>query len=556
MKRAILLLLFISLVSASQVWQFSTDGEILAKPVIYQGSVVVASDDGNLYALSPMTGAKKWQITIGETPNEVFIFDNALVASTTSGKVVKVGSNGKALWTVDLSTFGENALDTDFYVYGASTNQKNIYVSVNNGIYSITKTGNVSRIVTFADSTDLTLTAPAAETDYVIYGRGNELISITGSGTTKWKKALEQGSFWLSRPVIDGGVVYIGALDNSIHAYAASSGGEIWEFRTKNWILSTPIIEDGNVYFGCNDGNVYAVSKSSGSEEWRAKTQLAVQTEPASGYMGGEEVIFVGGSDKNIYAISKDTGDIVWKGSAGAAVGSPLYYQNFVIAGSQDEKVYAYSTERACSITNPLEGDIVGLKELVLTGKYVSEAGGASVWVSINGGGWQETNTSNVSWVLYLDPSENLNPGLNTIACVVSDAGGQEAGPDYTTVAINHDNSIALSDFVVNVPPSIIEGEEFTIYINDGDDGSPVERFSWSINGQSGTSDNEITLTLAQAGSYQATIKKIGFNDRTVEINVSTSGVSPLYLAGGILVILIILWQVWVRFLSQRFKKK
>jgi outer membrane protein assembly factor BamB len=550
MKKTLILLFLVSLSFSSLLGQFSTNGEVTGKPIIYQGSVVVASDDGNIYALNPSTMALSWKSLIGKEPNEVFVFDNGVIASITSGKVVKVGPGGSLLWSLDLNTTEYNVS----YIYGASANQKNIFVSANNGIYVLEKNGTVKgKIASFEDAI---VTAPAAGADYVVYGKGNGLFKISETGQLRWTAALDEGSFWLSRPVLAGGVIYIGALDDKLHAYVDNTGFEVWSVKTRNWVASTPLVEGGMVYFGSNDGRVYAVDSGTGNVEWEAQTQLAVQTEPESGSMGGEPVIFIGGSDKSIYAISKESGEIVWKGSAAGGVGSPLFYLNSVIFGSQDRRVYSYSTERACSITEPLEADIVGLKELVVKGKYVSQAGGASVQININTAGWEETESTAVDWLYYLDPSEKLIPGLNRISCKVRDSSGEETGTMFTTVAINHDPNRPLSGLVVTVSPSIIEDEEFTVYVNDGDDGSPVERFTLVLNEDTYEGSGNVSLTISEPGTYEATAKKMGFKDETVNITVSSSGVSPLYLVGGILLIAVIVWFVWTRFLRQRFTKK
>jgi outer membrane protein assembly factor BamB len=550
-KLLLSLILIISLVTASQIWGFGTDGDVSAKPVVYRGNVVVASDDGKVYSLNPFSGLKQWETEVGLKPNEVFLFDGAVISSVTSGQVTKIGSDGTPIWTVDLNTTDYNAS----HIYGASANEKNIYVGANNGIYEIDREGVATNIYNFTDSI---VTAPAAGPNYIIFGKEDELFKITETGIIQWSTEMELGSFWLSRPVIEGGIVYIGALDKALHAFSTTNGAEAWQVRTRNWVLSTPLVQPGEsvVYFGSNDGGIYAVDMGTGRVVWQAQTQLAIQTQPESGFMGGQPVIFVGGNDKNIYAISKETGDVVWKGPSTGAVGSPLFYENIVIAGSQDRTVNAYSTERACSITQPFEGQLVGRKELVLTGNFVSQAGGARVMVNVNGQQWLEANTSGMEWVYYIDPSQQLATGLNTISCMVADSGGQESGPEYTTVTINHDPTQALSDFVVRPPTSIVEGEDFTVYVYDGDDGSPMERFSWTLDGRSGTSDKNFSLTLAEPEDYELTVKKIGFNDATQKVTVYASGVNPIFLVVGGLVILIIIWQLWVRAFSKRFAKK
>ena len=55
------------------------------------------------------------------------------------------------------------------------------------------------------------------------------------------------------------------------------------------------------------------------------------------------------------------------------------------------------------------------------------------------------------------------------------------------------------------------------------------------------------------AGSYQVKVSKVGFNDAIMNVNVNASGVNPLFLVVGVIIILIVIWQVWSRVLKQRF---
>jgi outer membrane protein assembly factor BamB len=551
MKRELFLLFLLALSSASLNWQFNTDGAISIKPLVYQGAVVIASDDGNIYGIDPSSGAKKWQAAVGKEPNEVFILDNTLIVSTTKGKVARIGTNGVVQWTVNLNTTEFNSS----YVYGASANSKFIFVAADTGLFVLEKNGTLrSKLIGYNKTT---VTAPAAGADFVIFGKGREIIRLSETGQTQWKATLDEGSVWLSRPVLDGNVVYIGGLDDRMHAYATTNGLELWNVRTRNWIVGSALSRSGVVYFGSNDGNVYAADSGSGFVKWKAQTQLAVQSQPETGVMGGTQAVFVGSTDKSVYAIDGETGAVVWKGPAAGIAGSPLFYSNSIIFGASDGKVYSYSAERACSIVTPHEADIVGLKELVVSGSYVSEAGSARVMVSINDGPPEESNTTESDWVYYVDPKLKLSPGLNTISCRVVDSAGEESGPTYTTVAINHDPSVPTSQFVVTLSPNIIEGKPFTIFVNDGDDGAPVERFELTFNGQKYKGDRNITLPSAPAaGTYPATIKKIGFNEYGVTVNVNASGISPVVLGISILLILIIIWQMWTRFLSKKFAKK
>jgi outer membrane protein assembly factor BamB len=553
MRRALLLILLIlaSSAFASQLWQFATDGAISVKPVAYQGAVVAASDDGNIYAVEIAgvnAGNKRWMTNVGKTPNEAFVFDNAVVVSSFDGRVSKVGPSGNVLWSVNLNTSAYNATA----VYGAVANQQFIFVTASNGVYELDGSGNVKlKLISFNDSI---LGPPSAGPDYVVFGKGSELYKVSQSGTVLWKTPIVGGSFWSSRPMIDGSGIYIGATDNRLHYFAASNGAHLWSVQTRGWIASTPLVSGGAIYFGSDDGKVYSVDPY-GSIIWTAQTQLAIQTQPEMGVMGGKEVVFVGGSDKSIYAISTRDGEIVWKGPSDSAVGNPLFFQNSVIFGSGEGRLYAYSSERACSITNPHEADVVGLKELAVSGNFVSEAGGATVYVQFNEGGWQQAKTSDTEWVYYLNPKTSLNPALNTISCKVSDANGDENGPSFTTVVVNHDNQAPLSEFNIAITPNIIEKNNFTVYVNDGDDGSPVDRFTLIYNGKNFTSDWNQTLAIAEPGNYPIIIKKMGFKDATINVNVNASGVSPVFLVIGSIVILAIIWYV-VGVINKRGKSR
>jgi len=551
MKKALLLLALISISCisyASLIWQFSTDGAVSAKPLVYQGAVVVLSDDGNAYSLDAATGARKWQAGVGKTPNDALIFDNAVVVSASNGKVVKIGLAGNKVWELNLNTTAYNASR----VYGASANQNYIFVTANNGVYEVNKEGAV--LLKLASYGDSILTAPAAGPGYVVYGNGKNLVKLNERGDVQWNVTLASDSFWLSRPVIDGNTIYVGALDGRLHAFSVSNGVEMWSHNTGGWVLATPLIDGGNVYFGSNDAKVYAVDVGSGEGVWAAQTQLAMKTEPESGTMGGKSVIFAGGSDDSIYAIRTDNGEIVWKGSAGGAVGSPLFYQNSVIFGSADGKVYSYSSESACSITTPHEADVIGQGEVAVTGKYVSSAGTDTVYVLVNpenGGDWAPAETGEVDWIYYI-PKTALNPGLNVISCKV----GDETSDRYASVAVNQDPQLPLGNLMVTVSPGIVEKKQFTVFVNDGKDGSPVDRFTLSFQGKNYNGSKNVTLTASDAGTFPVVVKKVGFNDGNVNVVVNATGMNPAYLVGGILLIIIILYQMWEHGLKQKFAKK
>jgi hypothetical protein len=226
-------------------------------------------------------------------------------------------------------------------------------------------------------------------------------------------------------------------------------------------------------------------------------------------------------------------------------VESPAYLQGKVIFGSRDSRVYAYSTERACSILTPLEGDTVGLKEVVVAGSAVSEFGNMKVLVQTNSDAWEAAAISNGNWTFSIDPSKKLNVGLNTISCKVSDTIGVESGV-FTTVTITRSSSSQLSNFIVEVSSKNPKVQEpLTVYVNDGDDGASVERFNLDIDGNKLTGNNNITLVLNESKEYLITVSKLGFNNISTKIYVYSNEVPVYYYIVGAVLLLVLLYVVF-----------
>lgn len=542
--RAILFILALSsLAFSSLVWQTSTNGEVTGKPITLDSKVLVASSDGIMYALDPLKGSISWRAQSGGPISDIVLFDNAAVMARKDGKVFKISHSGEKMWEADLNRSEYNVT----YIYGIDANANRLFIATDRGVFLMDKSGtSIQKIY----SSSKVLTPPRAGDNYVIFGSGDTLVKLRDTGTVEWAARLDDGVFWKSRPTVSGSSVYAGALDNRMHAYALQGGYPRWDVLTGNWVLSTPLVKDGIVYFGSNDGFVYAVHESSGQVKWKAATQLAVESGIESGFMGGHEVVFAGSTDRNVYAMTTNNGEIVWTGSATDWAGSPLFYQNLIIFGSNDRSVYAFSTERACSITQPKEAEVVGRKELIVAGKTVSEAGTARVYVSINNAAWDEAEQTGGEWQYIINPADDLSSGLNIMSCRVVDAAGEESGAKFTTIGISYDPGIALSDLIVTVSPSRLEGKQFTIYVNDGDDGSPVERFVLDIGGKEyNGSGGNVSLNLA-AGTYPFTVDKVGFKQYGSTVEVQSTGMNPFVLGGGILLILIIIWQAWARLIG------
>ena len=54
------------------------------------------------------------------------------------------------------------------------------------------------------------------------------------------------------------GVVYIGLFGLFVYAFNASTGAQLWKYKTGKYVYSSPVVMNGVLYIGSDDGNVYA----------------------------------------------------------------------------------------------------------------------------------------------------------------------------------------------------------------------------------------------------------------------------------------------------------
>jgi outer membrane protein assembly factor BamB len=542
MKKALLIfLLLFSFSFSSLLWQYNANGEITTKPVLYSNSLVFSSADGSIILLNHINGAKIWESKVSGTPTQVIVFQNKIAVGTKEGNVYLIGAAGSQEWMADLTE-----MQNISYLYGIDGSGSMIYITTDSGVYSLDSAGQNLNLV--YSSPDIK-SAPVVFGNSVLFGDGDDLVRINTGGAVQWKRNV--GGIWLSRPVVDGTVVYVGGLDRKMHSFVLSSGNERWAYESGNWILSTPLVSNGNVYFGSNDGSVYAVDQTSGALQWSTKTSMATQGQPVSGTLGEDDVIFVGSTDSSIYAFDKQTGIILWSGSARNWVSEPIFHQNFVYFGSSDKSVYAFSTERACSILSPKEGEVIGFKEVKVTGNAISNSGSKEVEVQVNNGLWEKAQVIGDKWEYFFDPSVDLVSGINTILCRVSDSAGVETGK-FTERGVVHEPDLLKGQLLVTTKGKKLEGETFEIFVNDNDDGSPIERFSISLNGKTYNGSGSVNVSVDSGGSYSLNVKKVGYDDANLKLDIASAGINAIFLVIPVILIVIIAYLVYTRFIAKK----
>ncbi|MEM3499369.1 MAG: PQQ-binding-like beta-propeller repeat protein [Candidatus Bilamarchaeaceae archaeon] len=535
MKATMLLmifLLFFSLSFSALIWQIDMRGEPTTQPLQINEKFIIGSSDGNVYAFDMMTGKQLWKAQVGRSI-DLAEYGSKIIVLTKDGVVIALDNTGKSVWTIDLKNINKTINAT--YFYGLNKNSKNVFVVSDKCVY---KVGENNAVVFYV--ADELYGKPYVDENVVLLTAGKKIIKLDANGKVLWSKELNVKR-WESDFTLTKNFIYFGALDNNLYQISNFDGSKSWTYPTGGWIRSTPLVRGGAVYFGSNDGYFYKVNEN-GELEWKTEIGTAVATPPISGTVGEKEVVFASGTNGKLYAFSVDDGAVLWtSSSSGGILTKPIFYKDRVAVASIDHFIYIYSMKKGCSIESPRDGEKVGYKEVTISGKSFSTTGQHKVFIKINDQNWIEAQLKeNNRWVYYLEPQQELQEGINIINCKVEDVLGTEEGA-YATITFIRDSTIPLDDFIVSIPDVPVENAPFDLYVNSKSDGTPVERFEITINNQKYNGDKKITLTLA-AGSYEAKIQKMGYNDKKVTINVQSKGINPLYIGGGLILLLALIW--------------
>jgi len=145
-----------------------------------------------------------------------------------------------------------------------------------------------------------------------------------------------------SRPVLSGGVLYVGSEDGAIYALDAKSGGIKWRFQTGEGLVSgteiitvrpgagllemieaaesrgprrgkrevdaTPVVENGTVFIGSKDYSFYAIDAATGRKKWSFQTGGEIHENAVT---HGAMVLFTS-RDGFLYAVDANTGEKKW----------------------------------------------------------------------------------------------------------------------------------------------------------------------------------------------------------------------------------------------------
>lgn len=318
---------------------YSDDTEIpkVLEPTLYSGN-----NNNYVYAIDPLTGAKKWEFN-AKSPvvANVVIHNNAAWVGTTGGMLYKLDRiTGKVI--------SERNMGAPIVVAPLTRNNI-LYVASGSKLHSIDN-GTLATIFEANAGTAIS----GAPTMNRIEGKEHEYVFLSNiGGQVKTFRADSLFDGWTFTSPLPGAfnsavcvenesVAYIGNQNGFLYAINTRDGSMKWSYRTDGGIASSPITIGGNILFGSNDTYFYSIDTETGRLRWRIKTGDRIT---GSAYVYNQNVYF-GSYDKEFYCVDIIDGVVTWKIPTPAIIkSSPVVYQNRIYFTGYDNVLYCLDPE-------------------------------------------------------------------------------------------------------------------------------------------------------------------------------------------------------------------
>jgi outer membrane protein assembly factor BamB/predicted phosphodiesterase len=164
----------------------------------------------------------------------------------------------------------------------------------------------------------------------------------------KLKWLYNSGYTMTASPVCDDENVYVGNISGSLIVIDKKSGKELWKFQSGEAIYGTAAMEKNLIVFTSADSAIHCIDANTRTEIWKVKTGNAMVSVPVI----ENDIVYVGSSDGIFRSLDLKSGDLLWEKRSikGYVETKPLVYENKIIFGAWDNKLYALDKNTGKSV--------------------------------------------------------------------------------------------------------------------------------------------------------------------------------------------------------------
>jgi outer membrane protein assembly factor BamB len=336
--------------SPSLLWKSYLSDSISSSVAVADGMVLVGTVGGRFYALEMATGQVIWSFFVGSPIYSSPAVQNGIVVfgSAEPGRIYALDQySGTVRWMYEIPS-GQAVLSSP------TIENNKVFITSSDAYLRAFDLFGGSLIKELHVGGDVQSSPAIAEGK--IFALGNSVNAFDEqNGTVLWTFHTDWPIFFSSAAVYDG-VVYVGAgNDDSVYALNATTGIQIWRFKTGGWFSSPAVDADANIVVaGCRDARIYCLDKKYGLLKWEYLTENS--NHMSSPTISANGLVYVGSLDSRLYCLNKSTGAQVWNYLTGNAITSaPVVISEHVLVGSNDGYLYCLGPpfpEHDVAVTN------------------------------------------------------------------------------------------------------------------------------------------------------------------------------------------------------------
>lgn len=316
-----------------ELWRVSTGGTIESSPAVVDGTVVIGSNDGTLYALDIASGAKIWTFDAGSpVDGSPTISDGIVYVGTQNGILVAVDfSDGTEIWRFEGTREGTSPLVVDGTVFAGSWQS--------NTLFALDAKSGAQRWTFEADAPFIRVGAYA---DGIVYypSREGVLHAVdAATGEERWSFSMDT-PVDVDSPAVVNGIVYQPTYQagNTLYAIDAVTGSELWRY-SQPMGFRAPAVDADTVYLPGMNGVVTALDTATGAERWTAPLDSSIVAAPTL----SNGVLYVGGQNATVSALDAATGATIWQQQVDQKIErSPAVSNGALYVGTAAGTVYAF----------------------------------------------------------------------------------------------------------------------------------------------------------------------------------------------------------------------
>lgn len=271
----------------AQAWSATIPGgtnraRLAAAPVVVGGTLFVIDTEATVHAFDAATGARRWQVKIGDTERDgqrarfgggVSAEGGTVYATSGMGDVASLdAANGTVRWTVRPSGPLRGAPTIAFgNIFVMGQDNQIFALRASDGTVEWQETGTIAPGSVFG------VAAPAAGQGTIIAGYSSGELNAYRyeNGRPLWNDALARTSIAAAvstladidaDPVIDRGRVFAIGQGGRMAVYELVTGQRVWELNMAG--ISTPWVAGEWVFVVADDARLFCISRATGRIRW------------------------------------------------------------------------------------------------------------------------------------------------------------------------------------------------------------------------------------------------------------------------------------------------